>query len=116
MARANIEQAVTDLQQLYGTAFGGKRVGRFTVTRDQLAGLMRVKVAHDKTITALQEAALDDADLLLGQCAGGVYGVVGARKAARWRKVPRATLAALIGTPADSPDGAGDDDAEDGDD
>ncbi|GJD73606.1 hypothetical protein [Methylobacterium goesingense] len=116
MARANIEQAVEDLSQLYGTAFGGKTVGRFTVTRDQLAGLMRVKVAHDKTIGLLREAALNDADLVLGQCAGGLYGVVGARKAARWRKLPRATLAALVGATAESQETAGDDETEDGED
>ncbi|WP_103986410.1 hypothetical protein [Methylobacterium sp. 190mf] len=114
MARANIDQAVEDLHRLYSTTFGGKSVGRFTVTRDQLAGLMRVKVAHDKTIGLLREAALNDADLVLGQCAGGLYGVVGARKAARWRKVPRATLAALVGAPPDSQEEPADDEAEDG--
>nr|WP_137830876.1 hypothetical protein [Methylobacterium sp. L1A1] len=116
MARAQIDQAVEDLTTLYKTTFGGKSVGRYTITRDQLAGLMRVKVAQDKTINLLREAALDDADLVLGQCAGGLYSVVGARKAARWRKVPRATLASLVGAPAGIEDGSADDDADDGED
>lgn len=115
MARADIDAAVQDLRALYNSNFGGKRVGRFRLNRDQVAALLRVKVAQDKTIQLLSEAALNDADLVLAQCGGGLYSVVAARKAARWRKVPRSTLNDLVGT-GDANDGAQEDDEAEDDD
>ncbi len=114
MARADIDAAVTDLGKLYKMSFGGKRMGRFTVNRDQLAILLRIKVAQDKTILLLTEAALNDADLVLAQSAGGLYSVVAAPKAARWRKVPRAILSDLLGPTVAVGNSARDD--EDGED
>ncbi|MBZ9705362.1 hypothetical protein LB543_01285 [Mesorhizobium sp. ESP7-2] len=114
MARANIDAAVTDLTSLHASNFGGKRMGRFRVDREQVAALLRVKVAQDKTIRLLSEAALNDADLVFSQCGNGLYSVVAARKATRWRKVPRVVLADLVELETDVllPN---DDEAEDGD-
>ena len=110
MARANIPAAVDDLRALYGTVFGGKSLGRFTLSRDQLAELLRIKVAQDKTIAILVIAVFEDADLVLGQCGPSLYSVVSGRKARRWRKVSRRVLGDLIG--ASAADGADDDDGE----
>jgi len=115
MARANISAAVDDLRALHAAAFGGKRMGRFVLSRDQIAELLRVKVAHDKTIGMLSRAALNDADLVLAQSGGSLYGIVAARKATRWRKVPRAVLADLVG-PLDVDDSQVQDDAEESED
>jgi len=97
VARADVAAAVADLRELHATNFGGKRMGRFTLSREQVAELLRVKVAHDKTINLLSQAALNDADLVLAQSGSNLYSVVAARKATRWRKVPRAVLTDLIG-------------------
>ncbi len=113
MARANIELAVADLRRLHDMPFGGKRMGRFMLTRDQVADLLRVAVAHDKTIRLFSEAALNDVDLVLTQAGRGVYGVVAASKARRWRKVPRAVLTDLIGETSGTDDNMPDDDETD---
>jgi hypothetical protein len=115
MARADVAAAVADLGALHAANFGGKRMGRFTLNREQVAELLRVKVAHDKTIRVLSRAALNDADLVLAQSGGSLYSVVAARKATRWRKVPRAVLADLVG-PLDAGDEQAQEDTEEGED
>lgn len=114
MARADIETAVANLRRLHDMPFGGKRMGRLVLTRDQVADLLGVMVAHDKTIRLFSEAALNDEDLILAQAGRGVFAVVAARKARAWRKVPRAILSDLIGrTPAGDDSVAEDDEGED---
>jgi len=74
-------------------------------------------VAHDKTIHSLTSSALNDADLVLAQSGGSMYSVVAARKATRWRKVPRAVLTDLIGPLKASSDSVQEDEEnEDGED
>jgi hypothetical protein len=115
MARANIDAAVNDLRDLYSTPFGSKRMGRFILNRDQVADLLRVEVAHDKTINLLSKAVLNDAGLVLVQSGRSLYSVVAARKATRWRKVPRAVLKDIIGPVDNGPDHVnGEEESEDG--
>lgn len=99
MARANIEAAVNDLRELYSKPFGNKKMGRFILNRDQLADLLRVTVAHDKTIKTLSRTVLNDAGLVLVQSGRNIYSVVDAQKAANWRKVPKTILKDVIGPP-----------------
>jgi hypothetical protein len=102
MARADIDAAVADLTTLYGSTFGGKRLGRFVLNRDQVADLLRLRVAQDRTIASFATAALNDADLVLAQCGRSHFSVVAARKASRWRKVPRLVLSDLVGAADDT--------------
>lgn len=96
MARANIDAAVRDLKKLYDRSFGGKDMGRLKLDRDQVADLLRIEVAQDKTIALLSEAALNDVDLVFAQCGRGVYCAVAAEKARAWRKVPRSAIKEII--------------------
>ena len=92
MARADIDGAAERIKSIYESDFGGKRRGRFNLTRDQLATLLAVASVHDTAIVRLTEALLDDYDLVFMQRHHGRFGVVAGRLVGSWRKATKATI------------------------
>lgn len=92
MARADIEGGAKRVAALYEADFGGKRRGRFTLTRDQIGDLMGVATVHDVSLERLREALLEDHDLCLIQRHHSRFGVCAGRKVGAWRKATKAAV------------------------
>jgi hypothetical protein len=91
MARANIPRGALILKRLYAKRFGGKRLGRFTVTNEQLCDALGVAFLQTKTLRLLIDEAREEQGLVLSVTGvRGLYSVVSGRKASAWRRVPRA--------------------------
>jgi hypothetical protein len=91
-SRADVEGAVGALEVLYGTPFGGKRLGRFVLSRDQVKLMLGVKKLREIMFTELQALALERSELVISELPDDLFAVIAAPKAARWRKVPKAVL------------------------
>jgi hypothetical protein len=91
-----IDRAVGMLELLHAKAFGSKSMGRFVVTRDQMKQMLGVKNLHEGTFLDLQAHALERSELVISELPDDLFGVVAARKAIRWRRVPKAVLADVV--------------------
>jgi len=113
MAKANIEQAAKRIFEIYRHPFSGKKLGRFTLKRDQIGDLLEVATVHDTTITKLNDALLNDYDLCLIERHHSLFGVVSGRKVGAWRKLPRSVLAQFTPSPTKQSPPDEEDDFED---
>lgn len=90
MPKAKIERAAEVIKRLYGKRFSGKRMGRLTLTHEQVCGALDVKNLHTSTLHLLIDELMEEKRLVMGVTGiKGLYSVVHARKAAAWRRVPR---------------------------
>lgn len=101
MARANIVAAMNDIGELYAMSFRGKDMGNFVLTKDQIAALLRVQIAQEKTIYELEFQLFANKGLILFQSEYGLYSVIASDEASQWRKVPHSVIAKLVRTPDD---------------
>jgi hypothetical protein len=97
MVAADVQGAVKALRSLYDLSFSSKRRGRFVLTREQLGQMLAVKKLHEVTVSDLQTEALEQEDLVFAELGNQLYGVVDAAVAARWRRIPKKSLADVLG-------------------
>lgn len=87
------EEVALELKRLYTSTFGGKSLGRYKISREDLKRLAgREQLKEDFVLKLMAEADVEHSIRVIELAGGRFFGVIEEAKMLAWRSVPSRSI------------------------